>query len=64
MGVDYHYTGKNFIVLASFFEGEGPACQRIRIDTISQGWYVYDNLFCKNIVKYWNNNKKIKGQRL
>ena len=37
MGIDYHYTGKNFMVMASIFEGDGPANQRILIDTISQG---------------------------
>lgn len=35
LGVDYHYTGKNYIVFASIYEGDGPVAQRIKIESIS-----------------------------
>lgn len=31
LGVDYHYTGNNYMVIASIYEGDGPAAQRIKI---------------------------------
>lgn len=31
LGVDYHYTGKNYMVVMGIYEGEGPANQRIKI---------------------------------
>lgn len=37
LGVDYHYTGKNFISLISLYEGDGPIAQRVKVETISHG---------------------------
>ncbi len=38
LGVDYYYTGKNFIVIASIYEGIGPVSQRIKMEIILHGW--------------------------
>ncbi len=31
LGFDHHYTGKNFIVIASIYEGIGPVSQRTKV---------------------------------
>lgn len=31
LGVDYHYTDKNFISLISLYEGDGPLAQRVKV---------------------------------
>ena len=35
LGVDYHFTGNHYMAIASIYEGEGAAGQRIKIETIS-----------------------------
>ena len=59
LGVDYHYTGKNFIVIASIYEGIGPVSQRIKMEIISHGWndlmlFVFYLIFIYTFLFHYN----------